>query len=464
MLPPVLPSKEIKGICKSVSGFVLGIFGMGRVYSAAAALLLISVFVLVLNQYVFWSVSAGDKSLVLVKNRSMAKKVIDELLAGQAGHYGCPVFFQQNIEISPVWGINDQSIYCYSKKAALNRLQHGLDFMAGAVAIVIDGKERLYVADMKTARGILGILKDKYRPGGALDVRFEEKVTLVQKKVPVKKLVSKQKALEVLSGSSEKVEVYKVKEGDTIWDIARNEGRDLATLLKANKEIKPHLLQVGQEIKLTTQEPVLNVICRYEVVDFKELPYKTIEKEDSELDYGEVRVIQQGVPGKMEITYCVVEKNGKKVDKYPVKELITRKPRPRVLASGSKMVPASRSGRGMYLPVRGRISSGYGMRGGRMHGGMDFASSSGSAVVAMMQGTVEFVGYRGGYGLLIDIDHGNGMVTRYAHLSGAVVSPGDKVRGGELIGRVGSTGNSTGPHLHFEVRVNGETRNPAQFL
>lgn len=110
------------------------------------------------------------------------------------------------------------------------------------------------------------------------------------------------------------------------------------------------------------------------------------------------------------------------------------------------------------------ISSPYGMRRGSMHTGTDFAASKGTNVYAWRSGKVTFAGWSGGYGNFIIVDHGNGLVSRYAHLSGYNCSQGDTVSVGQTIGYVGSTGNSTGPHLHFEIKVNGSFVNPLNYL
>ena len=112
------------------------------------------------------------------------------------------------------------------------------------------------------------------------------------------------------------------------------------------------------------------------------------------------------------------------------------------------------------VPGRTHISSHFGPRGGGFHGGIDIPAPNGTAVVASDSGTVLTVGWRGGFGNTITISHGNGLVTLYAHLSTMSVSVGDSVSRGQRIGGVGSTGNSTGPHLHFEIRVNGTSVNP----
>ena len=124
-----------------------------------------------------------------------------------------------------------------------------------------------------------------------------------------------------------------------------------------------------------------------------------------------------------------------------------------------------------FMPAdRGSISSGFGYRrdpfsgGGAMHSGLDFRAPYGSPIFAAADGVVSFVGYKGGYGKTVEISHGNGLMTRYAHMSRSSAQVGQRVTAGKLIGAIGSTGRSTGPHLHFEVRVNNRAVNPRPFL
>jgi murein DD-endopeptidase MepM/ murein hydrolase activator NlpD len=99
-----------------------------------------------------------------------------------------------------------------------------------------------------------------------------------------------------------------------------------------------------------------------------------------------------------------------------------------------------------------------------MHEGIDFLAEKGSPVVAAADGVVVFSGFHPQYGYMVDIDHGNDLVTRYAHQSKLFVKEGEVVQRGRKLGEAGSTGRSTGPHLHFEVRLNGVPQNPARFL
>ena len=99
-----------------------------------------------------------------------------------------------------------------------------------------------------------------------------------------------------------------------------------------------------------------------------------------------------------------------------------------------------------------------------MHTGIDFRGDTGDPIRATASGTVTIAGWSGGYGKMVEIDHGNGLVTRYGHLSETDVDVGDTVRAGAVVGRLGSTGRSTGPHLHYEVRVKGEAVDPQKYL
>lgn len=135
------------------------------------------------------------------------------------------------------------------------------------------------------------------------------------------------------------------------------------------------------------------------------------------------------------------------------------------LRSGLDLVPLAK-------PIRGdaHMTSRYGvrldpfLRSPAMHAGIDFKASYGHPVIATADGVVVRAGRAGGYGKMVEIDHGHGVTTRYAHLSSIAVAEGDKIHVGQKIGKLGSTGRSTGPHLHYETRVNGSAVNPLKFL
>lgn len=122
------------------------------------------------------------------------------------------------------------------------------------------------------------------------------------------------------------------------------------------------------------------------------------------------------------------------------------------------------TGRRLSWPTAGTVTSGFGWRWFRMHTGMDIAGPVGTPVKAAKEGRVIYSGWMGGYGYCVDIDHGNGITTRYGHNSSLHVQVGQYVSRGQVISSMGSTGHSTGPHLHFEVRINGEAMDPRSYF
>lgn len=133
-------------------------------------------------------------------------------------------------------------------------------------------------------------------------------------------------------------------------------------------------------------------------------------------------------------------------------------------ASSGPVTVGPSSAAGYQWPTQGRVSSEFGQRNGRLHAGIDIAAPTGTPIRAARAGTVTHAGAMGGYGNTVDIDHGGGVTTRYAHASRVTTRRGQRVAQGEQVALVGSTGNSTGPHLHWEVRVGGVPKNPRNYL
>ncbi|MDX6516519.1 MAG: hypothetical protein QOH73_2185 [Gaiellaceae bacterium] len=143
-------------------------------------------------------------------------------------------------------------------------------------------------------------------------------------------------------------------------------------------------------------------------------------------------------------------------------EAASRRIEAQLRSSGSHGSGVSSSG--LIWPVNGPVVSPFGMRWGRMHEGIDIAVGTGTPIAAAAAGTVAYAGWESGYGNFVLIDHGNGLATAYGHQSRIAVSTGQSVSQGEVIGYVGCTGHCFGPHLHFEVRINGSAVDPLGYL
>jgi len=232
------------------------------------------------------------------------------------------------------------------------------------------------------------------------------------------------------------------------------------------------VLQIGQTINLVKVLPYLTVIAEGIRTETKTIPFDVVTKLDPSLASGETKITQQGSDGEKEVKYAYTQKNDKIMTKNILDEQVLKDVVSQVVMKGPQRMPiviASSRGSGqlassMIWPLAGRINSYYGYREGEFHTGLDINGYQGDPYVAAATGTVVSAGWDGNYGNSILIDHGNGIFTRYAHSSMLLVSEGQKVSKGQTIGLVGSTGRSTGPHLHFEVIINGDFANPLNYL
>ena len=168
---------------------------------------------------------------------------------------------------------------------------------------------------------------------------------------------------------------------------------------------------------------------------------------------------------KKRVLYDVTKVNDIVSEKVKLDEAFISYPKSEVVAVGTKIRPKEAPTGKFIRPYYGSVTSRYGARWGRNHNGIDYGGRTGDPVKAADGGTVTFAGWNnGGYGYMVIINHGNGKETYYAHLNSVGVKKGQKVAQGSVIGRLGNTGRSTGPHLHFEIRINGRPVNPAGYV
>lgn len=263
--------------------------------------------------------------------------------------------------------------------------------------------------------------------------------------------------------------IYSVESGDNLWNIAIANEIPLSQIIKYNPSLDPDKIWPEDEIVFEPMNPVLDVVVEYEQTLFEDVQYPTEYIQDSSLYTSQRIVLQKGVYGKKEVTYSIGLVNGYEEDRYVIQETQLIEPTKAIVKVGTKrtLVRTSNSNFGV---TTGRLTSNYGYRvhpitGVRsFHSGIDIAAPIGTAIYAYTDGTVIDIGYDNYYGKYIMLSHGGGLVTIYKHLSSYNVSFGDKVKVGQKIGGMGSTGFSTGSHLHFEVRVDGTVKNPWDYI
>jgi murein DD-endopeptidase MepM/ murein hydrolase activator NlpD len=233
--------------------------------------------------------------------------------------------------------------------------------------------------------------------------------------------------------------VHKVHSGETLWDIASAYGVTMNTILSANDLANPNRLSIGQELHIPSVNGILHQVATgeslWEISERYDVPMDEITRVNEITDPSRIQPnTKLVIPGATQL-----------------------KPRDVLLVNGQLQ-------KAFDWPVRGRISSSFGPRWGRMHNGLDIAVSTGTQVKAAADGRITFAGWNGGYGILVIIDHGNGIETRYAHNSRLNVKVGQRVTRGETVAYSGNTGVSTGPHVHFEIRYRNNPVNPQTYL
>ena len=211
---------------------------------------------------------------------------------------------------------------------------------------------------------------------------------------------------------------------------------------------------------LITQVSVKNTV---EVSYYSTKDYEVKEITDNTLSKGNRSIVQEGEVGEYDVSAVIEYINGVEQNRTIISEELIKEPVTEIVRVGTKEIPGVGTG-SFIMPAKGRLSSPFGSRWGRLHRGIDIAASTGTPIYASDRGVVVCAEYKNSYGNLVKIDHKNGFVTYYAHCSELLVNEGEIVTQGQMIAKVGNTGNSTGPHCHFEIQKNSEPQDPFNYI
>ena len=337
------------------------------------------------------------------------------------------------------------------------------------IEAVIDGLKLQYVTQNQlqelkndTDSSLPALQKNETR---IVDIELSEEIVTEEALVDPAEVTSVEQAVQVLQTGAEQKETYAVKSGDVLGTIARAHNLTTAQLLELNPALTAtSVLQIGQELNVTVERPFLSVKAVYEKKKVETIDFAKIVEEDPTMLKGEKVVKQEGTFGKKEVTYLITEENGVRTERVQTAENVLVEPENRIVIVGTKVIPSVGTGTFAWPAEGGHISSQMGHRWGRYHYGIDIARPSGYTIKASDNGVVKTAGRHSTYGNHIVIDHNNGYETLYAHLSEIGVSVGQVIEQGAAIGVMGSTGRSTGTHLHFEVHKNGSEVNPLAYL
>ncbi|MBE6037383.1 MAG: LysM peptidoglycan-binding domain-containing protein [Clostridiales bacterium] len=447
----------IAAFCEAQKKFLLLGLGGAAVIAIAAGT--------IIGSLSYYEYSYQGKVLGLVKSQNDVYTTIELIGDKLSTAHNSQVYLDpdEDITFRRVW---KQGRTADTPDQVLDALSYLQDMKTDAYAIVADGKTLAVVETEEAAQSILDSLTNSFKEDGKnySQVGFAQEVEIKKISTNIGSLQRKVDAEDYIRTGGTAQKIYTVVAGDTFSAIAKRMGMTQKELRAMNPDIEINKLKIGQEIILSQVSALLTVETVSTETYVEEVAYDIVYQETSALYQGESRVKSKGTNGERQVTAKVTRQNGMVVAAEELESTTLKESISQIVLKGTKPVPA-RIGTGTYIyPTRGTITSRFGTRWGRMHYGVDIANNTGTAIVASDGGKVTSAGWENSYGYVIRINHGANVTTVYAHCSKLLVSVGEKVYQGQKIAEMGSTGNSTGPHLHFEVRINGVAKNPLNYL
>lgn len=401
------------------------------------------------------------------------------------------LYDQMNLTIGSELSVIPERVFevAVDDDVVLKNIEDVLVVKADAMAMLIDGKPMLYVKDKETYDEVIRAIKlqsvteEELQSYEASLISVEPLPLLQENETRIKHIVlssvfkeseatvlpeevlTVEEALVLLKKGTLVEETYTVVAGDVLGSIATANNMSSEALMKLNPSYDHSTtLHIGDKLLVTSPKPIVEVEVHYESKKTEEIPFEKIIEEDTNLYKGDKTVTQKGSDGQKLVTEYIRKKNGEVLGRSVEEEQVIVEARNEVTVVGTKEVPSRGVGLFKWPTDGGYISSKMGQRWGRLHRGIDIAGPSSRTITVADNGVVKAAGVEGSYGNRVVIDHNNGYETLYAHLSSIDVKVGQVVPQGTKIGVMGSTGHSTGIHLHFEVKRNGELINPMTVL
>ena len=302
---------------------------------------------------------------------------------------------------------------------------------------------------------------------GLISMEYGDTIEVVEAYLKEEELTGLAAAIQEVTQEEEKSDIYEVVAGDTLSEIAIKTNIPMDKLIEMNASLENEnsMIRVGDELIVTVPEPKLAVVRQEEMYYEEDYEEDVIYIDNDEWYTTEMKTLQEPSAGHRKVIAVVTFENEKEINTEIIKEEVTYQAVPKIVERGTKIPPT-------YIkPLSGgRLSSNFGRRNrptkgaSSYHKGVDWATPTGTAIYASCGGTVARAGWGSGYGYVVYINHPDGRQTRYGHLSKVLVSVGQTVSQGQKIALSGNTGISTGPHLHFEMMINGSQVNPLKYL
>ena len=331
-----------------------------------------------------------------------------------------------------------------------------------ASVMSVDGQEVISLPSKEAAQAALHDLKMSYMATPETEVEILSDVTITPQYVPSDQVIPASSALDILSRSETVDITYTANEDDSVWSIAKQFNLSADKVLQLNPSLVGSV-SPGDVLTLPAEKPIISVktVC---VETFEEdIPFDTEQTPDDSIYTGTTKIETEGSPGKQQVTAEIVRIDGRETTRNVLSAETLAVPAVKMLRVGTKPIPTDVGSGSFERPYVGTITSRFGSRWGGVHNGLDISGNLGDDIRVADNGIVTYAGWDGDFGNIVRVNHNNGYETWYAHLRAIYVSPGDVVEQGHIVGALGSTGFSTGPHLHFEVLLNGRNVDPETY-
>lgn len=436
----------------------------------AAALILAGMLALHMNYG--YQIRYNGQTIGFVQDLKSVSSAFEELSEEFKDLYGEEIILDQQVKFEYEARNGRQIAQKEDLKAAL--LESGFRAQVEAARIYVNDAPMAVVDSVQTAEKILdeiireGIVLSERDT--LLEAEIMDDIRVEAALVDAWELEDQESVTKRFKEGLKKAETYEIKPKDTLWDIAVNRGMTPTQIQKANPDMDPARLMPGDTIVIEELESLFHIRYVKEVTTQESIPFEVERTKDETLYLGQEKVVKQGETGILETTRKKTFEDGIQVEDVFVDVREVKSPVTQLVGIGTKPWPVRTANGYFVVPATGRILGMFGSdRGSHYHQGVDICQWNGSArqVYAADAGTVVDVkteGYNGGRGLYVVISHGNGLSTAYYHFASIQVVKGQTVSQGEQIGIMGTTGNSIGIHLHFEIRVNGTAVDPNNYF
>lgn len=295
---------------------------------------------------------------------------------------------------------------------------------------------------------------------GVKYVGFADTIQVMETYVNASQIKDKDTAYTEMTTKNAEAGIYVVEPGDALSIIAEKNNISVDEIKELNPQIESDDdIYYDDRLNITVPKAALQILVEKQETYKESYNEDVVYQDDDSMFIGETEVVQEGTPGSHVVTDLVTYKDDVESERENLKETVEVAAVAEVVKRGTKSKPTY-----MYPVTNWNLTSNFGYRWGRLHAGADVGVPIGTTVRASRAGQVITAGWVGGYGNCVIIDHGDGVTTRYGHLSEVTVSVGQYVDQGQQVALSGNTGRSTGPHLHFEIRINGEPVDPLPYL